>query len=72
MVLVRDLVLTLLNLNCLIKAEYISTSDNYLADLLSRQQVAKFQSKAPWVDEQPTPVPSELMPVNYDITSNTF
>lgn len=72
MVLVRDLVLTLMQNNTTVKATYISTKNNYLADFLSRQQVDEFRKHAPWADETPTEVPPKLRPENYDPTYNLF
>ena len=72
MVLLRDLVLLLLQLNIEFKAEHVTTKDNYLADALSRQQVERFKSLAPVVDVAPTIIPHHLLPESYDVTFNAF
>ena len=72
MVLLRDFVLTLLQLNVDFKAEYVSTKSNDLADPLSRQQVHLFKSRAPDADAQPTQIPKELLPEHYDITFKAY
>ena len=72
MVLVRELVLTILKLNVEVRAEYISTKENFLADFLSRQQVQEFRSRFPEAEEVPTCIPEYLLPHNFNITYNAF
>ena len=71
MVLVRDLVLTLLQLNIMVHAEYINTKSNDLADSLSRLQLDRFHQLAPWAGE-PVPIPEQYLPQNYSLTSNAY
>ena len=44
-----------------LKPEYISTTDNYLADALSRDGLLSFLSKVPDADPTPTPLPPHLV-----------
>ncbi len=60
MVIVRDLVHTLLEINTQTSAEYINTKRNLLADALSRQQVDRFRSQAPEADTEPVLIPDDL------------
>ena len=68
MVLVRRLVLNCLEYNILFKSEHIPGILNRECDLLSRLQVDKFKLLAPHSDVQPTPVPSSLLPQNWELT----
>ena len=47
--------------NCHIKAVYIESSKNFLADALSRRQFQKFRQLAPQADPFPTQVPLEFL-----------
>ena len=55
--LVRRFVISCMKYNLLIKAVHVPGRLNQLPDTLSRFQIAKFRSLAPWMDKQPTPVP---------------
>ena len=61
--------LRLLTLNCLkfnrrLKAKYINTKSNCLADSLSRNQMHRFRSLAPNMQLYPDPLPELIWPVN--------
>lgn len=71
MVMVRDYVLTLLTHNIEVKAVYIPTKLNTLADSLSRQQWDLFRREAPWAKD-PEDIPTHLLPQNYKLTSEAF
>ncbi|XP_060587839.1 uncharacterized protein LOC132743320 [Ruditapes philippinarum] len=58
--LVRHLVLVMLTHNISIKATYIPSRKNVIADALSRSQWARFRQAAPEADWQPTQIPSHL------------
>ena len=58
--LVRRFVMSCMKYNLLIKAVHVPGKFNQLPDALSRFQIAKFHSLAPWMDEKPTPVPNHL------------
>ena len=58
--LVRRFVISCMKYNLLIKAVHVPGKFNQLPDALSRFQIAKFHSLAPWMDEKPTPVPNHL------------
>lgn len=60
MYVVRKLVLLLLRHNIQIKATYIHTKANCIADALSRSQWARFRSLAPEADHWPTPLPPHI------------
>ena len=62
MILVRHLVLTALTNNILFKATHVPGKINTIPDLLSRFQLQKARKLAPWLDPNPTPIPSHLMP----------
>lgn len=55
--LVRRFVISCMKYNLLIQAVHVPGRLNQLPDTLSRFQIAKFRSLAPWMDKQPTPVP---------------
>ena len=64
MYLLRMLTLNNILYNRMIKVEYISTKDNFLADNLSRLRIKSFLSKAPrGTALQPTLLPEELWPL---------
>ncbi|CAC5395226.1 unnamed protein product [Mytilus coruscus] len=58
MFLIRRLVLHCLRNNVSFKEKHMYSSNNVLADALSRQQVQKFNRLAPWADTVPKPVPN--------------
>lgn len=60
MCLLRQLVLTCLRYNILIKSCHVPGHMNVLADHLSRLQVARFKMLCPLAQSNPTPVPSGL------------
>ena len=62
MCLVRQLVSVSLINNILFCAKHIPGRHNLIPDLLSRSQVAKAQSLAPWLDRHPTAIPAEFLP----------
>ncbi len=62
MSLVRPLVIATLTNNILFTAKHIPGKTNVVADLLSRSQVAKARSIAPWLDETPQTIPPHLFP----------
>lgn len=64
MVLLRHFVLCTLKYNILFQAKHIAGSLNRESDALSRLQVEKFRSLAPYADDQPTPIPGGLQPRN--------
>lgn len=68
MVLLRHFVLCSLKYNILFHAKHIAGCLNRESDALSRLQVEKFRSLAPYADQQPTPVPEGLLPNNWRIT----
>lgn len=59
---VRSLVLTTLECNILFKCKHIPGFCNIIPDLLSRCQVHKARSNAPWLDKEKTPVPPIYLP----------
>lgn len=61
MYLVRRHVLCCMKYNLLIKAVHVPGRLNVLPDLLSRLQVSKFHTAAPWMDSQPTQVSQQLL-----------
>ena len=68
MMMIRILVLHCLTLNIHLKAIYIESENNDMADPLSRGQMALFHKnlrKKGWeVDDTPTPVPEMLLPIS--------
>ena len=60
MTLVRQMVLMNLKNNTLIKAIYIPSKQNQIADCLSRSQWGKFRSLAPEADQWPTKIPTQI------------
>ena len=61
MFLVRRYVLCCMRNNLLIKAVHVPGKLNILPDLLSRLQVSRFHTLAPWMDTHPTTVPQHLL-----------
>lgn len=57
---IRHLVLLLLQYNIQLKATYINTKANHIADALSRSQWARFRRLAPEADQWPTPLPAHI------------
>ena len=68
MALLRHFVLCTLKYNILFHAKHIAGRVNRESNALSRLQVEKFRSLAPYGDEQPAPVPAGLLPHNWCIT----
>ena len=68
MVLLRHFVLCTLKYNILFHAKHIAGSLNRESDALSRLQVEKFRFLAPYADDQPTPTPGGLQPINWHFT----
>ena len=64
MVLIRIIVLKCLVENVKLKAKYVASEDNDLADHLSRGRISKFrkESKGKY-EKEPTPIPEEIWPV---------
>ena len=62
MALMRPLVLYLLHHNISIKAEYISTKDNWFCDTLSRRQVSKQWLEKQGMHQSLVPIPAALQP----------
>ena len=54
-------------LNILFRARHIKGARNVLADSLSRLQVEKFKALAPGLNPEPTPLPVQLLPANWEI-----
>ena len=65
--LLRTLVLICLRNNILFRARHIKGARNILADSLSRLQVDKFRALAPGMNPEPTPLPVQLLPKNWEI-----
>ena len=62
MLLVRQLVVVCLTNNILFKAKHIPGRHNVIPDLLSRSQVAKARSLAPWLAQEQSPIPEGFLP----------
>ena len=60
MTLLRQLVLTCMNFNILLKATHLSGKLNIIPDLLSRNQVDLALKKAPHLNREPVKIPAEL------------
>lgn len=58
--LVRHLVLVMLTYNISVKATFIPSKRNVIADALSRSQWGRFRQEAPEADWHPTQIPSHL------------
>ena len=63
MVLIRLIVLHQLIYNVHIKVKYVKSSENTLADHLSRMSIREFKRIAGDIDDMPTPIPSQIWPV---------
>lgn len=59
--LVRRLVVVCMCKNIHFKAEHIPGKVNVIGDGLSRLKFQEVRQKAPWLDLEETPIPSELM-----------
>lgn len=69
----RDISLASMQFNFLIMVKHIPGVDNYMADHLSRLQVSAFRERAgPTMDEEPTAIPTNLLPLNYKDTLARF
>ena len=64
MVLMREMVLTSMYNGLQIKATYIRSKLNSVADKLSRFQVEQARKEAPWLSRYPCVIPSDWMPWN--------
>ena len=64
MLLLRKLVLCCMTNNILFKARHIAGSHNVIADHLSRSQVLQARSRAPWLNQESTPLPAAIDPQN--------
>ena len=64
--LVRNLVLTCLQNNIVFRAKHIKEKRNVLADSLSRLQVEKFKALSQGMNRTATPIPSVLLPANWE------
>ncbi len=53
--------------NVLFSAVHIPGRHNVVADLLSRFQTTKVRKVAPWLDVEPTKIPSALLPWNHSV-----
>ena len=62
MFLVRRLVLGCMKYNLLVHAKHIPGKLNTLADMLSRSQIPEFKKAAPYMDQEPTPIPANSFP----------
>ena len=60
MQLVRKIVFITLKYNITVKAQYIPTKLNKIADCISRSQWTKFHHLAPAADRKPMPLPSHI------------
>ena len=60
----RRIILVGLQYNIRIRAVHIPGYLNTHADALSRLQVSKFKTTAPWADPQPTSIPQHLSPLS--------
>lgn len=58
---VRKIVLWTLCYNFQFKAVHLKSSENLIADFLSRGKMEQFKKLAPLADDYPTPVPAEFM-----------
>ncbi|XP_052695666.1 uncharacterized protein LOC128174070 [Crassostrea angulata] len=65
MKLVRELVLMLMQYNCIFKAKHIESSNNCIADSISRNQWGKFRQLAPEAKEQAEPIPQDFLQMIY-------
>ena len=61
MIILRKLVLTCISNNILIRAVHIPGISNIIPDLISRQQVQKAKSLAPYLQKEPEVIPEHLM-----------
>lgn len=64
--LLRALVLICLKNNILFRARHIKGTKNILADHLSSLQIERFKALAPGMNPVPTPLPTHLLPENWD------
>ena len=64
MVLLRFITIEGLKNNVRIFAKHIGTKKNVLADALSRLRLKKFRKLAPQMENEMTPIPEEIWPVN--------
>ena len=62
--LIRKLVLHCMIHNVRLSANYVSSKQNKLADLLSRRKIQQFKALASNMEDDPTPVPDELWPMH--------
>ena len=62
--LVRRFVLSCMKYNLLIHAVHIPGKFNVLPDALSRLQIDKFRSLAPWMDKEPALIPDQLLQIS--------
>ena len=67
LVLLRALVLSCLQNNILFKAVHLAGVHNTKADALSRLQVTKFKSLSKDMAPEPTAVPPQLLPENWQL-----
>ena len=64
MVLLRLLVLNGLKYNRRLRAKYVSTKNNFLADSLSRGQMDRFHKLGPQIDRYPHHIHSDIWPMS--------
>ena len=62
MILVRELVVTSLHNNVLFRAQHIVGRKNVLCDQLSRAMFQEARRTAPWLNQQPTRIPTPWLP----------
>ncbi|MCP3933190.1 MAG: hypothetical protein GY705_29320 [Bacteroidetes bacterium] len=62
MSMVRKMVVVAMLNNVMFSAVHIPGKHNVVADLISRFQTSKVRRVAPWLDEEPTKIPSTLLP----------
>ena len=62
MLYLRRLALVTLQYNIMIKAEDIPGKINLVADYLSRYLLQEARNVAPWLNQQPSPIPKHLAP----------
>ena len=65
MSLLRPMILILMKHDIIVRAIYIETKMNNVADSISRMQWSRFRMAAPHADQEPTPIPNEFQRLLY-------